>query len=193
MENKSKISLKPGTVLGPLPPVLVSLGSMEKPNIITIAWTGIINSKPPMTYISVRPERYSHKLLEERSRFVINLPAASLAKRVDICGMKTGSKGDKFKICGFTKIPATVLEDTPVIEECPVNLECKVTEVKKLGSHDMFLAEIVGLTVDSDLVDENGKVNLSKAGLLGYLHGEYHTVGRNVGNFGFSVRKKNKA
>ena len=107
--------------------------------------------------------------------------------------MKTGSKGDKFKICGFTKIPATVLEDTPVIEECPVNLECKVTEVKKLGSHDMFLAEIVGLTVDSDLVDENGKVNLSKAGLLGYLHGEYHTVGRNVGNFGFSVRKKNKA
>lgn len=192
MENKKKISLNPGTLLGPLPPALVSLGTFEKPNIITIAWTGIINSKPPMTYISVRPERYSHKLLLEKGEFVINLPSASLAKRVDLCGMKTGSKGDKFKICGFNKLKAENLSDCPVIYDCPVNLECKVTEVKKLGSHDMFFAEIVGITVDEELVDDKGRVDLKKADLLAYLHGEYRATGRKIGDFGFSVKKKTK-
>ncbi|MBQ7444508.1 MAG: flavin reductase family protein [Clostridia bacterium] len=188
--SKNKISLNPGTLLGPLPPALVSLGTMEKSNIITIAWTGIINSKPPMTYISVRPERYSHKLLLEKGEFVINLPGADLAKRVDICGMKTGAKGDKFKICGLTKIPGTVLTDTPAVEECPVSLECRVTEMKHLGSHDMFMAEIVGVTVDAELCDDKGKVDLKKAGIISYLHGEYYAVGRKLGEFGFSVRKK---
>ncbi len=188
--SENKISLNPGTLLGPLPVALVSLGTLEKPNIITVAWTGIINSKPPMTYISVRPERYSHKLLLEKGEFVINLPSGDLAKRVDICGMKTGAKGDKFKICGFTKTPSTVLADCPVIAECPINLECKVTEVKHLGSHDMFIAEIVGITADPVLADDKGRVDFSKAGLICYLHGEYRLTGRKLGEFGFSVRKK---
>ncbi len=192
MAMNEKTKLNPGTLMGPLPPALVSLGTFEKPNIITVAWTGIINSKPPMTYISVRPERYSHKLLQEKGEFVINLPSSSLARRVDLCGMKTGLKGDKFKICGFTKTKAEKLSDCPVISDCPVNLECKVTEVKKLGSHDMFLAEIVGVSVDSDLVDEKGRVDLKKADLLAYLHGEYRATGRKIGDFGFSVKKKNK-
>ncbi|MBP5312172.1 MAG: flavin reductase family protein [Clostridia bacterium] len=190
MENKKKISLNPGTLLGPLPAALVSLGTMDKSNIITVAWTGIINSKPPMTYISVRLERYSHRLLLEKGEFVINLPSSDLTRRVDLCGMKTGTKGDKFKICGFNKLPAEKLEDCPVIAECPVNIECRVTEVKHLGSHDMFMAEIVGVTVDGEFVDENGKADLRKAGLISYLHGEYFAVGRKLGEFGFSVRKK---
>jgi len=179
-------------MLAPLPAALVSLGTFDEPNIITIAWTGIVNSKPPMTYISVRPERYSHKLLEEKGEFVINIPSTKLAKRVDLCGMKTGTKGDKFKICGFTKTKAEILSDCPVIEECPINLECRVTEVKRLGSHDMYLAEIVNVSVDIDIIDDNGKIDFKKADILAYMHGEYAAIGRKCGEFGFSVRKKTK-
>lgn len=187
----AKTSLTSGTILGPLPVALVSLGTMEKSNLITIAWTGIVNSKPPMTYISVRPERYSYDILKERGEFVINLCPSKLARRVDLCGMKTGAKGDKFKICGLTKQKAEKLSDCPIIEEAPINLECKITESKELGSHTMFLAEIVNVTVNEDLIDKKGRLDLAKADLMGYLHGEYLTKGKHLASFGFSV-KKNK-
>ncbi|MBQ3893769.1 MAG: flavin reductase family protein [Clostridia bacterium] len=192
MEDRKKINLTPGTLLGPLPAALVSCGTFEKPNIITVAWTGIVNSKPPMCYVSVRPERFSHGLISERKEFVINIPTASMAKRVDLCGMKTGRNGDKFKICGFEKIKAGSLDDCPVIADCPVNLECRVKEITHLGSHDMFLAEITGVTVDAELVGDDGKLDLAKAGIIGYLHGEYVPLGKKRGSFGFSVRKKGK-
>ena len=192
MEDRKKINLTPGTLLGPLPAALVSCGTFEKPNIITVAWTGIVNSKPPMCYVSVRPERFSHGLISERKEFVINIPTASMAKRVDLCGMKTGRNGDKFKICGFEKTKAGSLDDCPVIADCPVNLECRVKEITRLGSHDMFLAEITGVTVDAELVGGDGKLDLGKAGIIGYLHGEYVPLGKKRGSFGFSVRKKGK-
>ena len=192
MEDRKKINLTPGTLLGPLPAALVSCGTFEKPNIITVAWTGIVNSKPPMCYISVRPERFSHGLISERKEFVINIPTALMAKRVDLCGIKTGRNGDKFKICGFEKTKAGSLDDCPVIADCPVNLECKVKEITRLGSHDMFLAEITGVTVDAELVGDDGKLDLAKAGIIGYLHGEYVPLGKKRGSFGFSVRKKGK-
>ena len=192
MEDRKKINLTPGTLLGPLPAALVSCGTFEKPNIITVAWTGIVNSKPPMCYVSVRPERFSHGLISERKEFVINIPTASMAKRVDLCGMKTGRNGDKFKICGFEKTKAGSLDDCPVIADCPVNLECRVKEITRLGSHDMFMAEITGVTVDAELVGDDGKLDLAKAGIIGYLHGEYVPLGKKRGSFGFSVRKKGK-
>ena len=193
MSDMTKKRLQPGTVLGPLPAALVSLGTFDKPNIITIAWTGIINSKPPMTYISVRPERYSNAILRERREFVINIPTADLAKRVDLCGMKTGRDGDKFKICGFEKLRSDVLTDCPIIGDCPVNLECAVTDVISLGSHYMFIAEIKGLLADNSLFDESGKFDMLKGpGILGYVHGDYVAMGRRKGTYGFSVRKRRK-
>lgn len=185
----AKKSLNPGTVLGPLPVALVSCGSMENSNIITVAWTGIVNSKPPMTYVSIRPERYSYKLIKESGEFTINLCSGKLVRRVDLCGMKTGAKGDKFKICGFNKEKAQVLSDCPVISECPVNIECRVTEEKNLGSHTMFLAEIVNITIDEGLLDAKGRLNLSKADIMGYMHGEYIAKGKHLADFGFSVKK----
>ena len=189
----NKKRLMPGTVLGPLPAALVSLGTFDRPNIITIAWTGIINSRPPMTYISVRPERYSNAVLRERREFVVNIPSADLARRVDLCGMKSGRDGDKFKICGFEKIRSEVLADCPLIADCPVNLECEVKDVISLGSHDMFIAEIKGLLADESLFDEKGKFDMLKGpGILGYVHGDYVSMGRRKGTFGFSVRKKRR-
>ncbi|MBR5059351.1 MAG: flavin reductase family protein [Clostridia bacterium] len=186
-----KKRLRPGTVLGPLPAALVSLGTFDKPNIITVAWTGIVNSKPPMTYISVRPERYSHDVIKERREFVINVPTADLARRVDLCGMKTGRDTDKFKLCGFEKARSEVLNDCPVIADCPLNLECSVTDIINLGSHDMFIAEIKGVLADESLFDEKGRFDLLKGrGILGYVHGDYVSMGRRKGTFGFSVKKK---
>lgn len=184
-----KKNLKPGTILGPLPVALVSLGTMEKSNIITIAWTGIVNSKPPMTYISVRPERFSYDILKERGEFVINLCPAKLVRRLDLCGMKSGSKGDKFKICGFKKEKASELSDCPIIPESPVNIECRVVSEQDLGSHTMFLAEIVNVNVDESLLDEKGRLNLSKADIIGYMHGEYLAKGKHLADFGFSAKK----
>lgn len=186
----NKISLAPGTLISPLPVALVSCGTFDSSNIITIAWTGIVNTKPPMTYISVRPERHSYQLLKESKEFVINLPSESLVKRLDLCGMKTGAKIDKFKHCGFTKLKPEILRDCPAIEECPINLECKITQEMPLGSHSMFLAEIVNIRVNEDLLDKNNRLTVHKANLIAYSHGEYLSLGRKLGNFGFSVRKK---
>lgn len=179
-----------GTVLtAPVPPVMVSCGSGEKSNILTVAWTGTVNTKPPMTYISVRPCRYSHALLLETKEFVINLTPASLVRKADYCGIYTGAKVDKFQKCGFTKAPASVVS-SPLIAECPVNLECRVTQIIPLGSHDMFLSEIVAVDVDSSLLDGEGKLHLERAGLVAFAHGDYYALGRRLGPLGCSVRKK---
>ncbi|MBQ2791729.1 MAG: flavin reductase family protein [Oscillospiraceae bacterium] len=185
----SKVVWKPGTLLAPVPAVMVSCGTMEKSNIITIAWTGIVNSDPAMTYISVRPSRYSYDLIRESGEFVINLTNDKLIRATDLCGVRSGRDGDKFQLAKLTKEPASQLA-CPMIAESPISLECRVKQVMPLGSHDMFLAEIVAVNVDESLLDEKGKLHLSRAGLMSYSHGEYFGQGRRLGSFGCSVRKK---
>ena len=185
----AKIAWKPGTLLAPLPAVLVASGTAEKPNLCTVAWTGIVCSDPAMTYISLRPSRYSHKIISETREFTINLTTGPLARRTDACGVYTGAKVDKFKKYSFTPEPSQKIS-APGVKESPLFLECKVKEIKPLGSHDLFLAEIVGVNVEEDLVDEKGKLNLQKANLLVYSHGEYLQTGRKLGSFGYSVKKK---
>ncbi len=180
-----------GALLAPVPPVLVSCGTIEKPNIITIGWTGIINTKPPMTYISVRPTRYSYNLIKETGEFAINLTVSSMCKKVDFCGVRSGADVNKFEKCGFHAVESTKIS-APIIEECPINLECKVTDINSLGSHDMFLAKIVGVNVNEKYVDSKGKLNIEQMGLMAYAHGDYFSLGRKLGTFGFSVKKKKK-
>lgn len=185
----AKTAMKPGTMLSPVPAVMVSCGNANKSNIITIAWTGIINSNPPMTYVSVRKERYSHGIIAETGEFVINLTTEDLAKATDFCGVRSGRDVDKAAELGLTMEAAEIV-DCPMILESPVNLECKVTEVKELGSHDMFMAEIVKVHADEALFDEKGRLCLEKAGLIGYSHGEYFGLKKHpLGKFGFSVMK----
>lgn len=186
-----KIIWKGGALTAPVPPSMVSCGDMENSNIITVAWTGIVNTHPPKTYISVRPSRHSYKIIKERGEFVVNLTPASLVQKADFCGIYTGAKVDKFEKCGFHKIKASEL-DCPIIEESPLSLECRVTDVISLGSHDMFLADIVAIDVDESLIDKNGRLCLEKAGLAAFAHGEYFELGKKIGDFGFSVRKKKK-
>ncbi len=180
----------PGTLTAPLPPVLATVGDMENSNIITIAWTGILASTPPKTYISVRPTRHSYGILKERGEFVINLPSAGLAREVDYAGIYTGAKVDKFEKCGFTKIESKEVA-APTIAECPIALECRVTEVVPLGSHDCFVADIVSVSCRDDIL-ENGRICYDKADLLAYAHGEYFALGEKLGRFGFSTDKKKK-
>ena len=176
-------------MLSPVPAVMASLGEGDEANIITIAWTGIINSRPPMTYISVRKERHSHDILMKTGEFVINLTTEAILKQTDWCGVRSGRDFDKWKETGLTKEPASVVK-CPMIAESPVNLECRVTEVKELGSHDMFMAEIVKVHVDDSIIDEDGHFDVVRAGLLAYIHGHYYTVNRKpLGRFGFSVMK----
>ena len=186
----TKITWKPGTMLAPVPPALISCGAVDKPNVMTAAWTGIINSEPPMTYVSIRPSRYSHRLISESGEFVINLTTKDLTFATDYCGVKSGRDVDKFAACGLHSAPGSVLTDCPILEESPVNLECKVTQVIPLGSHDLFLAEVVACDVDESLLDENGKLCLEKAKLIVYSHGDYLALGKKLGTFGYSVRKK---
>ena len=186
----SKQSWKGSTLLNPEPPVLVSCGGLDKPNLITVGWTGTICTQPSMVSISVRPERYSHHLIKERGQFAINLPTEQLVRAVDWCGVKSGRDNDKFSACKLHAAPGSVLTDCPILEESPVNLECRVTQVIPLGSHDLFLAEVVACDVDESLLDENGKLCLDKAKLIVYSHGEYLSLGKKLGTFGYSVRKK---
>lgn len=186
----SKQSWKPGNMLYPLPVVMVSCNRKgEKPNIVTVAWTGTICSDPAMVSISVRPERYSHDIIEETGEFVINLVTKDLTYATDYCGVRSGRDVDKFKELNLTPLPSKMI-DAVGIEESPVNIECKVVEVKKLGSHDMFIAEVVNVTVDDRYMDENNKFNLNDSDLVAYSHGEYFTLGEKIGTFGYSVRKK---
>lgn len=180
----------PGNMLYPIPAVMVSCGREgEKPNIITVAWAGTVCSSPAMVSISVRPERYSYNIIKETGEFVINLTTRELIRAADYCGVKSGRDIDKFKEMKLTPYPSKQIK-APGIAESPVNIECKVTEVCPLGSHDMFLAEVVGVSIDDNFLDENGKFHLNDTGLVTYSHGEYFTLGEKLGSFGYSVRKK---
>ncbi len=184
---------KPGNMLYPLPAVMVSCAREgEKPNIITLAWVGTVCSDPVMISISVRPERYSYDIIRETGEFVINLTTKELAYATDYCGVKSGRNVDKFAELHLTPGKAGTLKTAPLIEESPVNLECRVTEVKELGSHHMFLAEVAAVDIDEAYLDENGKFRLNDTGLLAYSHGEYFTLGGKCGSFGYSVKKKRK-
>ena len=187
----SKVTWKPGTFLYPLPVVMVSCGTMEKSNIITVAWTGIINTDPAMVYISVRPTRYSYQIIKESKEFVINLTTKDLAYATDWCGVKTGAKVDKFKEMKLTKEKANFV-NCPMIKESPVSVECKVKEIRELGSHHMFVAEILGINADEKYINENGAFDISKCDLIAYSNGNYYSLGKKIGRFGFSVQKKKK-
>ena len=180
--------LKAGTLLAPLPAVMVSVGDMENANIITVAWTGILSSDPARAYVSVRPSRHSHKILVERGEFVINLTTEALARATDYAGIYTGAKVDKFEKLGLTKEPSLAVA-APTIKECPLSLECRVFEVIKSGTHDIFMADILSVSCDESLLDEKGKICLERAGLMAYSHGEYYSLGRPLGRFGFSTDK----
>lgn len=181
---------KPGNMLYPVPAVMVTVSDgCGRDNIVTIAWAGTINSDPPMVSISVRKSRYSHELLTKNGEFVINLATRDITFAMDYCGVKSGRDVDKFADMKLTKGEAkTVL--VPTILESPVNLECKVTQVIELGSHDMFLAEVTCVQVDNKYLDENGRFNLNKADIVAYSHGEYFALGEYIGKFGYSVQKK---
>lgn len=185
----AKQTWKGSTLLNPEPPVLVSCGSMEAANLITIGWTGTICTQPSMVSISVRPERYSYQLIKDSGEFVINLPTRKLVRAVDWCGVKSGRDYDKFGEMKLTPLPASTVS-CPILAESPVNLECQVTQVIPLGSHDLFLAKVTAVDVDEALLDEKGKLCLERADLIVYSHGEYFSLGKQLGTFGYSVRKK---
>ena len=187
----AKQTWKPGNMVYPLPAVMVSVGDTEgNTNIITIAWTGTICTNPAMLYISVRPERHSYKMIRESGEFVVNLTTEALARATDYCGVRSGRDVDKWKEMHLTRGKASELEYAPIIEECPVNIECKVEEVKELGSHHMFIARVVAVRVEDSYLDETGKFCLNETGLLAYSHGEYLSLGKSVGTFGYSIKKK---
>ena len=187
----AKQTWKAGNMVYPLPAVMVSCADKEgNDNIITVAWTGTVCTNPAMAYISVRPERHSYNMIRESGEFVINLTTEKLAYATDWCGVRSGRDYDKFKEMKLTRGKAETLEYAPIIEESPVNIECKVVEVKELGSHHMFLAEVKAVRVDEKYMNETGKFELNKSGLIAYSHGEYFTLGKFLGKFGWSVAKK---
>lgn len=182
---------KGSILLAPVPPTLVTCGTMESHNVLTVAWTGVLATHPPMTYISVRPTRYSYDIIMKHREFVINLPTSAMMQATDFCGVRSGKDVDKFAVCHLTPEPAQTVQ-APLIAECPVNLECRVTDTKEMGTHTVFEAEITGVNVDEKYLDSKGKLNLQQCGLMAYAHGEYFALGRKLGNFGDSVRKKKK-
>jgi flavin reductase (DIM6/NTAB) family NADH-FMN oxidoreductase RutF len=183
---------KPGNMLYPVPAVMVSCGRpKETPNIITVAWAGTVCSDPVMVSISVRKERYSYDILKDTGEFVINLVTKDLAYAADYCGVRSGRDVDKFRDMKLTPLRSTCIQ-APGIEESPVNLECRVSQVVELGSHDMFLSKVVAVTVDKDHMDEKGKFHLNDTGLVAYSHGEYFLLGEKLGKFGYSVQKKGR-
>lgn len=187
-----KQTWKPGNMLYPLPAVMVSVTDKEgKSNIITVAWTGTVCTNPPMVYISVRPERYSYHMIEETGEFVINLTTEKLAYATDYCGVKSGRDVDKFEKMHLTPEKADKVK-APMIKESPVNIECKVVKKEELGSHHMFLAEVVAVHVDEQYLDEKNRFALEKTELISYVHGEYYSLGKLLGNFGYSIRKREK-
>jgi flavin reductase (DIM6/NTAB) family NADH-FMN oxidoreductase RutF len=185
----SKALWKSGTMVYPAPAVLVSCGTMENPNLITIAWTGTICTNPAMAYISIRPERYSYDLIKDSKVFAINLTTKKMVRATDYCGVKSGRDVDKFKETGLTPIKGQLI-DAPIVKESPLTIECEVTEIIKLGSHDMFLAKVLGITVEESLLDHTGKFRLDKAELIAYSHGSYYSLSEALGTFGYSIKKK---
>lgn len=188
----AKQTWKGSTLLNPTPAVLVSCGSMEKPNVFTVGWTGIVCTRPPRTYVSIRPSRYSYGLIKESGEFVINLTTAQLLEAVDKCGVYTGKTKDKFALCGLdTEQSATV--SAPAVAQSPISIECKVFDVIPLGSHDMFLADITAVRVDEQLLDESGALSLEKSRILAYSHGKYYELIKPLKALGFAVKKKHKS
>lgn len=186
-----KVIWKPGTMIYPLPAVMVSCGAVKSDyNIITISWTGTICTDPPMCYISVRPERHSYNIIKDAGGYVINLTTSAMARVTDWCGVKSGAKHNKFGESGLTPIPASLVK-APMIEESPVNIECIVKDIIELGTHHMFISEVLAIHADQKFIEpESGTFRLDKAGLISYSHGKYFTMGEMIGKFGFSVKKK---
>ena len=182
---------KAGAFEYPIPAALITSGDMENSNIMTVAWTGIINSKPPMVYVSIRPERYSYNIIKENKEFVINLTNENLTYATDWCGVKSGKDFDKFKEMNLTKEKANFVK-CPLIKESPVSIECKVTDIKNLGSHSMFVAEVLSIDPDEQYIDENGEFDISKCNLIAYANGGYYNLGEKLGKFGYSVQKAEK-
>lgn len=185
----AKVTWKPGALLAPVPPALISCSYEGVDNIFTVAWTGILNTEPAKTYISVRPERFSYRLIKESGEFVINLPSSHIIRSIDYCGCKSGKNTDKFKACGLTKEKATAVS-CPMVAESPISIECKITDIVHLGTHDMFMADIAAVNVDERYIDENGKLHIEKCSLAAYAHGQYFALGKKIGSFGYSVKKK---
>lgn len=183
-----KITWKPGTLVYPIPAVLVSCGTMEDANVFTVAWTGTICTDPAMTYISVRPERFSYNMIKENMEFVINLTNEELAYATDFAGVRSGKDMNKFEKLNLTKEKATKV-NCPMIKESPVSIECKVVEIKELGSHHMFMAEVLAVNVDEKYFDENDRFCMEECNLITYSHGKYYTLGKELGKFGYSVKK----
>lgn len=185
-----RVDFKPGNMLYPLPAVLVSCSDKKgNDNLLTVAWTGTVCSDPAMVSISVRKERYSHQMIQETGEFVINLTTASLVRAVDFCGVRSGRDVDKWAEMNLHKLSAEKVS-APLLEESPVNIECKVTQVLELGTHDMFLAQVVAVHVDDRYMDEKGRFHLNDTDLLAYSHGTYLRLGEELGTFGYSVKKK---
>ena len=180
---------KPGTVIYPVPVVMISCGTMEQKNIITAAWTGTVNSDPAMTYVSIRPSRHSYHIIKETGEFVINLVTERLAYACDFCGVRSGRDLDKFEAMHLTAKKGEKVH-APIIYESPVNIECRVTQILPLGTHDMFLAEVVSVQVSDEYLDETGKFHFDRAKPVCYSHGAYYGLGKGLGTFGYSVRKK---
>lgn len=201
----AKQAFKPGNMLYPLPAVMVSCQYPNehdpdclkpelqgKPNIITVAWAGTICTNPPMLSISVRPERYSYHMIEKSGEFVVNLTTETLVRATDYCGVRSGREVDKFKEMHLTPLPSREVS-VPGIAESPVNIECRVHEIKELGSHNMIIADVVAVTIDDEYMDEKGKFHLNSTGLVTYSHGEYFLLGKKLGAFGYSVKKTSTA
>lgn len=189
--SEKKQSWKPGTMIYPVPAVLVSCGATpEEYNLFTVAWTGTVCTDPPMCYISVRKERHSYEIIKRTGEFVINLTTVALARATDWCGVRSGRDYDKFKEMGLTAVPSAVVA-APALGESPVSIECRVREIVPLGTHDMFVADVVNVLVDEEYIDqESGKLDLERAQPMAYCHGEYFSLGKVLGHFGWSVRKK---
>lgn len=187
----AKINWKGGALAAPVPPALITCSDGVRDNVLTVAWTGIVCTHPPKTYISVRPSRFSYNIIRDSGVFAVNLTTEALVRTADICGVKSGKNIDKFELCGIVKEPAFEIP-CPIIAQSPVCLECRVDKIISLGSHDMFLADIVGVDVDEELLTADGKLRIDRAGLAAFAHGEYFALGKKLGYFGFSVRKKKK-
>ena len=183
----AKVTQKPGTVLYPIPAVMVSCGSGERANIITLAWVGTLCSKPPLVGIGVRASRLSYSLIEDLGEFVVNLPSADQVKEMDYCGFVSGRDEDKWAACGFTRAAASQVQ-VPLIAECPVNIECRLHQTVSLGSHDLFIGQVVAVQVDEAVLDAKGRLDVAKANPFAFLNGEYRKVGELLGTFGFSVK-----
>ena len=186
-----KLNWKPGNMIYPLPAGLISCGDINgKMNLLTVSWLGTLCTDPPICYISVRPGRYSYDMIKQTGEFVINLTTTEISKATDWCGVKSGRDFDKFKESGLTPAPATIVK-CPIVAESPISIECKVSEIKALGSHDMFIADVVNIVADDRFIDpQTGAMSLERAGLMAYSHGNYYEMGKKIGKFGWSVMKE---